>query len=325
MPSTTDTTGLGRLLDRAAGALGHTHPGLAAELTARATLAHEPPDPFDGLTGDATIDHYRTFGYLVLRGFFDPDLVAALGGEVRAALLAVHGEDRLGRPPPGGGMAVHEACLLGPWAPRTVDLVDGRALVGLAERLVGGAVLPSPADTQGKLYLDHAPWHNDTGILVRAVKLVAYLEPLDRATGALRVLPASHRLPDAAFAHLYSLDVDVPDVPAQVLATEPGDVIAFDPLLWHATWGGGERLQWSTLYVRDAVTPRGRDGLVEWFADGASDVATLPEGFRPFDPRWVAEGGMDADGCFDQRHRWMFRFHRLGVLDAYGVAASFTV
>jgi hypothetical protein len=324
MPSTIDSTGLGRLLDRAAGALGHTHPALAAELTARATLAHEPPDPFDGLIGDASVDRYRTFGYLVLPGFFDPDLVATLRGEVRATLRAVNGEERLHRPPPGGGMAVHEACLLGPWAPRTVDLVDGRRLVGLAERLVGGAVLPSPADTQARLYLDHAPWHNDTGILVRGVKLVAYLEALDGATGALRVLPASHRLPDGALAHLYSLDVGISDIPGQVLATQPGDVVAFDPLLWHATWGGGQRHQWSTLYVRDAVTPRWRDGLVEWFADGTSDLATLPEGYRPFDPRWVAEGGMDADRRFDQRHRWMFRFHRLGVLDAYGVTASFT-
>ena len=325
MPSTTDTTDLGRLLDRAAGALGHTHPGLAAELTARAALAHEPPDPFDALTGDPVVDRYRTFGYVVLRGFFDPDFVADLRGEVRAALLAVHGEDRLRRPPPGGGMAVHEACLLGPWAPRTVDLVDSRALVGLAERLVGDAVLPSPADTQAKLYLDTAPWHNDIGILVRAVKVVAYLEPLDGTAGALRVLPASHRLPDGSLAHLYSLDVEVPDVPAQVLATEPGDVIAFDPLLWHATCGGGDpRHQWSTVYVRDATIPRWRDGLVAWFADGTAEHARMPEGHRPFDPRWVAEGGMDAERRFDQRHRWMFRFHRLGVLDAYGVTAAFT-
>jgi hypothetical protein len=327
MPSTTDptdATDLGRLLDRAAGALGHTHPGLAAELSARATIAHEPPDPFDRLTGDATVDHFRTFGYLVLRGFFDADLVAALDAEVRTTLLAVHGEDRLRRPPRGGGMAVHEACLLGPWAPRTVDLVDSRALVGLAERLVGDAVLPSPADTQAKLYLDTAPWHNDIGILVRAVKLVAYLEPLDGTTGGLRVLPASHRLPDDTLGHLYSFDVDVADVPAQALATEPGDVIAFDPLLWHATHGGGLRHQWSTLYVRDAVTPRGRDGLVAWFADGTSDLERMPEGYRPFDTRWVAEGGMDAERRFDQRHRWMFRFHRLGVLDAYGVTAAFT-
>ena len=64
---------------------------------------------------------------------------------------------------------------------------------------------------------------------------------------------------------------------------------------------------------------------VEWFAGGIADRDDLPEGYRPFDARWVADGSMDvADRRFDQRHRWMFRFHRLGILDAYGVTGAFT-
>ena len=101
------------------------------------------------------------------------------------------------------------------------------------------------------------------------MKFVAYLEPLDGDTGALRVLPGSHRLTDAALGHLYSLDLDVPDVPGQVLATEPGDVIVFDPLLYHASWGGKDRHQWSTMYVRDAITPSWRRACSSWYADGA--------------------------------------------------------
>lgn len=320
-----DTTDLGRLLDSAAGALSQSHPDLAARLAARAALAHEPPDPFDGWTGDADVDRFRCFGYLVLRGFFEPALVADLRAELVATMLAVHG-DRYHDRPTGPGMPGHYTCLLGPWAPGTVDLVDGRRLVGLAERLVGGAVLPSPVDTQGIRFADSAGWHSDTDIRVRAVKLVAYLEPLDGATGALRVMPGSHRLPEEALGrHLHAIDVEVPDVPAQVLATEPGDVIAFDPLLWHASWGGRDRHQWTTLYVRDAITPSWREGLGEWFAVSTSDRDGLPEGYRPFDARWVADGSMDVtDRRFDQRHRWMFRFHRLGILDAYGVAGAFS-
>ena len=209
-------------------------------------------------------------------------------------MLAVHG-DRYHERPAMSRMAGHYTCLLGPWAPRTVELVDSRRLVGLAERLVGGGVLPSPCDTQGILYFDHPGWHNDTGIAVRAVKFVAYLEPLQADNGALRVLPGSHRLPDAnaALGHLYSLDVQVPDVPGQVLPTEPGDVIAFDPLLYHASWGGRDRHQWSTLYLRDAITPSWRQGLVDWYEDGATYVDDLPEGWRPFDGAWVAEGSGD--------------------------------
>jgi Phytanoyl-CoA dioxygenase (PhyH) len=314
---------LGRLLDRAAGALTHSHPELADELTARAELAHQPTDPFDTFTGDEDIDRFRSFGYLVLRDFLEPALVDELRAEMVSTMLAVHG-DRYHERPRMSGMAGHYTCLLGPWAPRTVELVDSRRFAGLAERLVGGPVLPSPCDTQGILYFDHAGWHNDIGIAVRGVKFVAYLEPLDADSGALRVLPGSHRLTNSALGHLYSIDVDVPDVPGHVLATEPGDVIAFDPLLYHASWGGKDRHQWSTMYVRDATTPAWRAGLLEWYADGAESLDDLPVGYRPFDRSWVADGSGDVmDRRFDQRHRWMYRFNRLGVLDTFGVADAF--
>jgi hypothetical protein len=314
---------LGRLLDRAAGALSHSHPEVARELTDRAEREHEPPDPFDGFIGDGQVDWFRSFGYLVLRGFFDPALVAELRDEMVRTMLDVHG-DRYYERPPVSGMAGHYTCLLGPWAPRTVELVDSRRLVGLAECLVGGGVLPSPCDTQGILYFDHAGWHNDTGIGIRGVKLVAYLEPVDGDSGALRVLPGSHRLPGAALGHLYSLDLAVPDVPGQVLSTEPGDVIAFDPHLYHASWGGRDRHQWSTLYVRDAITPSWRQGILDWFEDGASHVEDLPQGWRPFDHAWVAVGSGDLnDPRLTQRHRWIYRFNRLGVLARFGVADAF--
>jgi hypothetical protein len=322
---------LGRLLDRAAGALSHTHPGLAAELTARADREHQPPDPFDGVTGDRDVDRFRCFGYLVLPGFLDADTVEELRTEIDETLRAVHGDgydrdDRgdHGDRPAMSGMAGYYACLLGPWAPRTVDLVDSRRLVGLAERLVGGPVLPSPCETQGILYVDHAPWHCDSGIAVRGVKLVAYLEPRAADDGALRVLPGSHRLPSTALRHLHSPDVDVPDVPGQALATEPGDVIAFDPFLYHASWGGKDRRQWTTTYLREPATPSQEAALLEWYDDGLTDRDGLPEGYRPFDRSWVAEGSGDvADRRLDQRHRWMYRLDRLGVLDRFGVRDAY--
>lgn len=135
---------LGRLLDRAAGALCQSHPGLTAELSVRADREHETPDPFDGFIGDTQVDWFRSFGYLVLPGFFEPALVEGLRDEIVRTMLAVHG-DRYHERPAMSGMAGHRTCLLGPWAPRTVELVDSRQLVGLAERLVGGRVLPSRA------------------------------------------------------------------------------------------------------------------------------------------------------------------------------------
>jgi hypothetical protein len=194
----------------------------------------------------------------------------------------------------------------------------------LAERLVGGRVLPSPCDTQGILYFGQAGWHNDTCLAVRGVKFVAYLEPLNADSGALRVLPGSHRLAAGALDHLHSLDLATPDVPGRVLATQPGDVVAFDPLLWHATWGGRDRHQWTTMYLRDAIAPSWQQGLLDWYADGAADIEELPKGWRPFDHTWVAEGsGKIDDPRLAQRTMWMYRLNRLGILDRFGVADAF--
>jgi len=38
----------------------------------------------------------------------------------------------------------------------------------------------------------------------------------------------------------------------------------------------------------------------------------------------VADGSGDVnDHRFEQRHRWMYRLHRLGVLNTFGVADAF--
>jgi Phytanoyl-CoA dioxygenase (PhyH) len=314
---------LGRLLDRAAGALDQTHPGLAAELTDRAAREHEPPDPFDRFTGDAEVDWFRSFGYLVLRRFFQPTQIEELREELVRTMLGVHGDGYYERPAMSG-MAGHYTCLLGPWAPRTTEHVDSRRLVGLAERLVGGNVLPSPCDTQGVLYFGHSGWHNDTGLGVRGVKFVAYLEPLEADSGALRVLPGSHRATPAALGHLHSLDIGVFEVPSQVLATQPGDVIVFDPLLWHATSGGRDRHQWTTSYLRDVISPSWQPGLRAWYEDGAQDIDEQPVDWRPFDRTWVAEGSGDvADPRLSQRQTWMYRLNQLGILDLFGVGDVF--
>ena len=54
------------------------------------------------------------------------------------------------------------------------------------------------------------------------------------------------------------------------------------------------------------------------------DRDDLPDGYRPFDRSWVAEGSGDVNEArLGQRHRWMYRLARLGVLDRFGVADAY--
>ena len=53
-------------------------------------------------------------------------------------------------------------------------------------------------------------------------------------------------------------------------------------------------------------------------------VDELPEGYRPFDRSWVADGSGDIwEPHLAQRHMWMYRFNRRGVLETFGVADAF--
>lgn len=82
------------------------------------------------------------------------------------------------------------------------------------------------------------------------IKMALYLDPIDATTGAIRVIPGSHHRGDR-FSGLLNRDLFLggdklglatEDVPATVLASEPGDLILWDYRLLHATaYGGNQR------------------------------------------------------------------------------------
>lgn len=74
--------------------------------------------------------------------------------------------------------------------PRSLALVEDPRFLAAAGQLLGATMLPLYAE--GILYFGEAGFHDDAGPGVKAVKFVAYLEPLTAASGALRLLPGSH-------------------------------------------------------------------------------------------------------------------------------------
>jgi len=90
----------------------------------------------------------------------------------------------------------------------------------------------------------------------RLLKIAFYLDPVDRDTGALRVIPGSHRLDGDRFAREleeHALEcanawgVEGRDVPALSLDSRPGDVAVMDQRLKHAAFGGGDRRRMFTI------------------------------------------------------------------------------
>jgi hypothetical protein len=252
----------------------------------------------------ADLAHFHTFGFIVLRGAFDPGPLAAEldralrdGASVRFDVA-------------GGAIgARYVPMMAAAHTPVSLALLDQLAAPGAA--LLGGPVLPTRA--KGVLYHGAAGWHVDSTHPVASVGFAAYLEPLDASNGALRVLPGSH-LPElgAAVARFHAT---IPDatLPGHPIPTAPGDVIAFDEHLFHASWGGRDRRQWRVDYVADPAHPT-----------DVTEAALRAYYAGQFDPEW--DGGYDLDQYPTYGESWRNSgrpcLARLEQLGAHAAAAA---
>ena len=129
-----------------------------------------------------------------------------------------------------------------------------------------------------------------------------YLEPVEAESGALRVLPGSHFTDYAGAIREYTTIAEV--VPGIAIPTTPGDAIALDERLFHASSGGGQRRQWRVDFVADL--PGEDKALRDYFArqytpgwDGGYDVDRYPsygEYWRSLDAGWSQR--LDELGVF---------------------------
>ena len=86
-------------------------------------------------------------------------------------------------------------------------------------------------------------------------KMAFYLDPLSRESGALRVIPGSHRWGDAYAESLESQirksgenwGIEGWKVPAVALETQPGDIVVFNQNTKHSAWGGSDRRRMFTV------------------------------------------------------------------------------
>ena len=234
---------------------------------------------------DHEIECFRLFGWALLHNAFasqplSEELDHALRDGYRHVFTANAGEAEI------TGQYVPMMCER---TPVSLSLIEQFAEVAAA--LLGTAVLPVRA--KGVLYPGMSAWHTDSMHDVASVGFAAYLEPLDGSSGALRVLPGSHRADfgnavAASVARRGSVPADQVDtwvrsLPGYVLATEPGDVIAFDEHLFHASTGGRNRRQWRVDYVAALSDPGAEQRLRDYFSsqylpdwDGGYDVDMFP-------------------------------------------------
>ncbi|MFL6205916.1 MAG: phytanoyl-CoA dioxygenase family protein [Acidimicrobiales bacterium] len=244
-----------------------------------------------GLVDDAATAMFRDQGYLVLRQVFDPSELSAEVDDALERGLRDDGEVKQG----SGGVEFRVVVMMCERTPVSLALLD--ALAVTASKLLGRPVLPGRA--KGTRYFGSSGFHADSDAAIPSLSFVAYLEPLDAASGALRVIPRSHREDGPAGA---------PD--AVALVTNPGDVIVFDEHLTHGSVGGVVRRQWRVDFT---VEPR----------DGAEETLVYESYARLFDVEWDA--GDDVDGYPSYGPYWQTLDRpwttQLGVMGVYELAA----
>jgi hypothetical protein len=138
-------------------------------------------------------------------------------------------------------------------------------LYGLHEELLGPGFQWIGSD--GNLYVGDTAWHADReGLDVEygytRIKTALYLDSVAKDTGCLRVIPGSHRpelhralqplmlqYEDRSAAPFGVPGVGVPGIP---LESQPGDMVVFNQLLWHSSFGGraGRRMLALSLISR---------------------------------------------------------------------------
>lgn len=136
------------------------------------------------------------------------------------------------------------------------SLLDDGRIHGIALGLLGEDYQYWNSD--GNYYVGDTPWHSDTSWPepIRFYKMAIYLDPMTCDSGALRVIPGSHR-----FGDKYAEDVheelsvtrgfwgglDGVDVPSMALETQPGDIVVFNHSTKHSAWGGGVKRRMFTM------------------------------------------------------------------------------
>ncbi len=193
------------------------------------------------------ITHFHTFGFLVIRQAFTRDEVKVLIREADAACAKKLDRD-IGETESMWQVEFIEE------RPALMKLVEDDRIFLPMKDLLGEDLIWIGSEGMWGIdpkLADHS-WHFDGDRTSQypdylRTKVMLYLDPQRKDTGALRVIPGSHRDPfhqalmPLQEAHQRAdsdcFGVEGPQIPACAVETEPGDIVLFNQWLYHAVYG----------------------------------------------------------------------------------------
>jgi hypothetical protein len=188
---------------------------------------------------DKQLHFFQTFGFMVWRQAFTPKEITRITEQFDEVLA----QDRQGREFVGD----KRQGVLGFIEQRQElwPLLEDDRIYAAVEQMLGPDFVWIGSD--GNLYVGNTGWHPDNAAAYRRLKVAFYLDPVDKNTGALRVIPGSHlpgladrlkECPPKGDADGSPYGVGGSDIPSFPLESRPGDVVFFNQGVFHASYGG---------------------------------------------------------------------------------------
>ncbi len=189
--------------------------------------------------------HFDVFGFLILRQAFSPEEIEKITSEAGT----IWSEHRKKCPSQDEELSSDEFVEL---RPTLINLLVDDRIHGTIEGLLGPNFIFAGSEGQVTSHRYHG-WHTDRPgdeeeLSYQRIKVMIYLDPLDKDSGCLRVIPGSHQLPlhgqiepqehHQHEDHVKPFDITGPDMPGFPLECRPGDVIFFNHSLWHGMFNG---------------------------------------------------------------------------------------
>ena len=259
---------------------------------------------------DDQLMFFRTFGYVVLKQLFTNEELALIDREFANAMEEQYPHR------PYDGTVRHWTPMMDEATPFFGSLLEDPRFMTIAMQLYGEDALGIIVDANR--YTGDTRWHRDTHtVLQYGVKFAFYLDPVDGESGARRVIPSTHRLPDNTDFADRVKPLAIGEVPACALRSEPGDVVAFDLRLWHSSLGGGEdRRMCTVVYYGNPKSEAEEEALRDL---GEKIPKFSLEQFDCkrrylYSSQWLSNPGGNRD-----RQRWIERLREIGFLNPPGM------
>ena len=269
---------------------------------------------------EGQVHQFKTFGFVVMKGVFNADELKTIQAEFdeRAAVASSH--------EPFDGTKRHNLNMMGDDTPFYASLLEDPRFADAADQMYGEA-LGQSADANR--YVTNTSWHYDAGAYEGyGVKFAMYLQPVRADTGALRVIPGSHKQPwfdelderpplryawaREDFARAEAADV-IASVPGYVCESDPGDVVAFDLRIYHASVGGSSDRQMCTLVYRNY--PETPQEIVATIAQAKGYFAESDNSAEPWNPKRSAPDEWLANPTRNpKRQHWIDEWMRFSEM-----------